>query len=412
MKIKLNSFSGTTWFLFFVSPILILVNFLLDWPLVKFSALSAGFNFADLLSTTSTIDCYREIGFDVYSATNAGYCGNYIYGRELLQIISKMPIYPSQFNTLGIIAVLLFCIITAIFTLSIRKPEVSTALFTVMMIASPGTFLLLERGNLDVFMILGVFFVAHLFSTNKFFSGYIVLTILTIFKFYTLPLFALILLFQTGRRERLFGITLFTFSTTLCVRSIASIQAGFPEGGYAQFGLNIIGNYMRRGLNLDVSHFEGRIFGYISFTLLLIGLGYFVNSKMAADSLILKKSEVNLFGMYSGIIFITCYIAGLSYDYRLPFMIFSYLWILNTIVFPKKLRIILHILAIFSAWFSTGFGSYFLPDNTFWQRYVIMGSQAIGDLAIWILAGFICIIAAQNARKLLVVFVHSRQKSR
>lgn len=411
MRVKHPSFSGTSLILFVAIPTLILINLLLHWPLVKFSAINAGFNFADLLSTTSTIDCYREIGFEVYSATNSGYCGNYIYGRELLQIISNLPIYPSQLNILGIIAVLLFSSVAAFFTLSINKPNLSTSIFTLLMIASPGTFLLLERGNIDVFMVVGVFLVAHLFTINRFYSGYVILTLLTIFKFYTIPLFVIIVLFQKGKREKLFGSISLFLATALSVRSILSIQAGFPEGGYAQFGLNIIGNYLRRGLNVDVSHFEGRVIGYISFTILLIALRYIVKTKRASSLLIIKKSELNLFGVYSGIIFITCYVTGLSYDYRLPFMIFSYLWILNTIQFPQKMKISLQILIVFAGWFSTGFGAYLFPDNIFWQRYVIMGTQGIGDVAIWILGGFICILTIENTKNQIKVFVHSHRKS-
>ena len=399
MKTSHTSIYGKGVIFLFVTPAVILINFLLNWPLVKLSGLSAGFNFADLLSTTSTIACYREIGFDVYSSTNTGYCGNYIYGRELLLILSNLPIYPSQLNILGTTAVMMFCVISVMFTYSAVRPKISTILFTTFIIVSPGTSLLLERANIDVFMILGIFVAALLISKDKAYSGYLILALLTMFKFYTLPLFALILILEPRGRKKLVGFFLLFLTTILSLRSILSIQARFPEDGYAQFGLNIIGDYLRKGLNLDVSPLEARVLGYASFAFLLVGLSYLIKMRHEIDSLNIKNSSINLFGLYSGVIFISCYITGLSYDYRLPFLIFSSLWILNVAEFPRRIRILFQVLVVLACWFSTGFGASIRPNDQFWQRYAVMGGQALGDLAIWILAGFLCVMGFENLKK-------------
>jgi hypothetical protein len=375
-----------------------MLSFYFSWPLLQLGSIGAGFNFADLLSTLSTIDCYREIGFDVYSDSNAGYCGNYIYGRELLQIFSQFPIYPEHSESIGTIAILFFGIISGIFCITVIKQKTTSIFFAVFLIASPGTSLLLERGNIDVFMIIGVFIVGVLMSKNQNHLGILLLSILTIFKFYTLPLLAVLVLFKLSGRQRIFGIISLIATGLLSLRSISLIRAGFPEGGYSQFGLNIVGNYLRRGLEMDISHLQGRIFGYISFILLLLVMSYLIRKKSLASHLILKRKQIDSFGFYSILIFLTCYLTGLSYDYRLVFLIFGSLWILNSLNFERSFQVALQFLTAVACWCSTGIGAAIFPQYDFWQRYFVMGAQALGDLSTWILAGFFCIVIFESIK--------------
>jgi hypothetical protein len=361
-------------------------------------SIGAGFNFADLFSTLSTIDCYRKIGFAVYSGSNAGYCGNYIYGRELLQILSQFSIYPEHSNLIGTVAILIFGIICGVFCFLVIETKASRIIFAVFLIASPGTSLLLERGNIDVFIIIGVFFVGLLSSKNQNYLSVVLLSILTIFKFYTLPLLVLIVMFQISRKQRVFGYVCLVITGLLSLRSISQIEAGFPEGGYDQFGLNIIGNYLRRGLYLDVSHLEGRVIGYVSFVALILTMNYVVRKKSLSPNLVLGNSQINPFGFYSILVFLTCYVTGLSYDYRLPFLIFGSLWLLNTLSLKRNFQIVVHLLVVIACWFSTGLGAAILPKDAFWQRYFVMGAQALGDLSIWILSGFFCIVILENIK--------------
>lgn len=381
----------------FIAPLLILVlNFYLSWPLLQMGSIGAGFNFADLLSTLSTVDCYREIGFEVYSSSNSGYCGNYIYGRELLQIFSKFPIGPEHSELIGMFALLVFGVISGIFCILVIEPKATKVIFAILLITSPGTSLLLERGNIDIFMLIGLFFVGLLVSRHQNYLAIVLLSVLTVFKFYTLPLLAAIVIFQFSRRQRVFGYVCLFVTSLLSIHSISLIRAGFPEGGYAQFGLNIVGNYLRRGLNLDVSHLEGRIIGYISFILLIFALSYVIQKKSLTAHLVLKKSQINPFGLYSILIFLTCYLTGLSYDYRLPFLIFGSLWLLNTLAIERTLNLTLQLIVAIACWCSTGLGAAIFPKDDFWQRYFVMGAQALGDLSIWILAGFFCIVIIEN----------------
>lgn len=391
--------SSVTKLVTFVAPLLILwLNFYLSWPLLQLGNIGASSNFGDLLITLSNVDCYREIGFDVYSDSNTGYCGNYIYGRELLQIFSKLPIYPKDFQLIGTLAILLFGIISGIFCVLVIQVKAAKIFFAIFLITSPGTFLLLERGNVDVLIIIGVFFVSFLMSKNHSFLSILLLSILTVFKFYTLPLLAILVVSQPAGKQRVFGYVSLVSTSLLSFRSISLIQAEFPEGGYNQFGLNIIGNYLRKGLNLEVSHLQGRLIGYISFIALILALRYLIGKKSLASHLVLENKQVNLFGLYSILIFLTCYVAGLSYDYRLSFLIFGSLWILNTLTLERTFQLILQTLMAIACWCSTSLGAAFFPKNDFWQRYFVMGPQALGDLAIWILAGFFCIVILENIK--------------
>lgn len=377
--------------IYFLLPlILYLINWVTDWPLLRISNLAAGFNFADLFSTLSTGDCYEKIGLQVYAPTNPGYCGRYIYGVDLLRFLDITNISANFSNTIGILFIIFFGIIIGHFFNKVSSTKKVNPLILLLILVSPGVSLLLERGNIDLLIFIGIYVMSRLIEKESYHWAVLIGVILSIVKFYPFPLLLILVIYFWRNKNTWLKIVLLSITTFEIFASVTRIKTGFPEGGYAQFGMNIIGNYLR-GLNLEVSHLGGRILGF-SITLLAV---YALKKSSLSDSIEISKVShnwIDIFALQCGFIFITCYFLGLSYDYRLVYLLVYSSWLVSKVLTNRRQRNLVTLLAIFAAWFSISLGSGLFEKNFFWQHYVVNGIQAIGDIAIWII---VCLTIAK-----------------
>jgi hypothetical protein len=374
--------SKTNYLIIFTGIFLSILNWTSSFPLVIASNIRADINFSDLFSTLTTADCYSLIKNDVYFTTNQGYCGNYIYGQELLKFLNFFSVGAESTEVIGLIFIISVTLAYTIYLAQEFKLKSSGKILALTLFFSPGISLLMERGNIDAFIFTFMVVFGFLAKKDKFIPGILILSILSLIKFYAFPCLIIYVLMQTRKDRRIFGMFVALLTMLGILASLKMIQAPIPGGGYAQFGVKIIGNYLRN-LGIPLNYLEGRL------------LGYFLFVKFHLNDKEIKIKNFQTPGFFCGVIFVSCYVVSLNYDYRLVFFVPFTFWLHNILTLTKFQKIIYFCLVFSGTWLSAGFGGYFFANNFIWQHYIVNGLQAIGDISLWLIVGITLSAAIQ-----------------
>lgn len=335
------------------------VLYLSEWKPLEIQGIGGGHDYADLTSVLNAATCYREIGANVYLGTNI--C-DYQYGLFLLKLINLLNLNSlTPFFLGGSLFVLVTCLLLVIGTLSsISKKHVVMAS---LILLSPGPWLLFERGNFDLLIIL--FLAVTVVSINTKFSsiGAIFLLATALMKFYTFPLLLLYLLLEKEKWHRV-GVGLASLVIIpLIIENIISAP-GFPHPMFAAFGLPLPGLWVnffawRFSVDLVLGMFPQYIIGVVAFVSVIL---FFLQSKrvsnlrsMAAAIEFKSNLEKYIF-LFSSLTYVGCFLAGSNFVYRLIFLAIA-LAILNKAMpgsMNSKVLITLELSALWLSYFYFG----------------------------------------------------------
>jgi hypothetical protein len=377
-----------------------LVNFFLAWPTTRWGDISNGsYLFGDFawLSSWST-ECSVNVGFphffSVYSQIDST-CPGFNYGTTLLILLSIFPIawetYIVAAITVGLIAVFaLGYFLASAYRLTFwQKALVSLAFF------SPGTYLLFERGNLDLVIFLLIVLAAALLGKGGFLSGFFVIIFATLLKFYTLPLVLLVALLSKNSRER-FITTVFTLLTFTWVLIDFNRGPGLPEYGTVQFGYPVLGHYFE-WLNISVQPLPTLI-GFLAPWLVWVLLVLLERRAGKGFQTTLTQSISNLQNDYAflltAVAFCAMFFVGLSFDYRLVFLALAGVGLILKSSFSRKIKVALWGSLFIALWGSGAIGGkfMFIPESI--KPVLVGGFQLAGDLAVFLWVGMLLYVGA------------------
>jgi hypothetical protein len=384
-----------------------LANFFLAWPTTRWGDISNGsYLFGDFawLSSWST-NCSVNVAFphlfSVFSQIDST-CPEFSYGATLLILLSIFPIawenYIVAAITVGLIAVFaLGYFLTSAYRLSFwQKVLVSLAFF------SPGTYLLFERGNLDLFIFLLIVLAAALLGNGRFLSGFFVIIFVTLLKFYTLPLVLLVALLSKNSRER-FITTIFTLLTFTWVLIDFNRGPGLPEYGTVQFGYPVLGHYFD-WLGISIQPLPSLI-GFLAPWLVWALLVLLERRAGKGFEPVMTQSISNLQDDYAflltAVVFCAMFFVGLSFDYRLIFLALAGVGLIMKSSFNRKIKVALWVSLFIALWGSGAIGGkfMFIPDAI--KPVLIGGFQLAGDLAVFLWVGILLyFVALVVARKI------------
>jgi hypothetical protein len=377
-----------------------LVNFFLAWPTTRWGDISNGsylfgdFAWLSAWSTGCRVDLTFPNFFNVYSQIEAT-CPGFNYGTALIILLSIFPIalehYVIAAITVGLIVVVVLGFFLAIaYSMSFwQKVLVSLAVF------SPGTYLLFERGNLDMLIVLLILIAAVLLGRGAFFPAYFVLVLATLLKFYALPLVVIVSLFSNTLKRRIFTavLTLLTFALVFVDYSRTQILSVY---GPVQFGYPVLEHYMEwLGLSLrPIPSFIGFFAPLFVWALLILvdrraGKGF---------RAMLRQSVTNLQGdyafLFTAIAFSAMFFVGLSFDYRLIFLAIAGIGLILKSTFSRKLKAALWVSLMIALWGSGAIGGkfMFIPDAI--KPFLVGGFQLAGDLAVFFWVGLLLFFGA------------------
>ena len=371
--------------LIFVANILTLINFLLDWPLVRLANQQAT-NFIDLDLVLRSLDCALHADPNNSLSLLYSKC-NYIYGSPLLILGKSINFGFFDLNFLAWIFIIMANTLLATVIFFTAKNQNYALIFVFSIISSPPISLLFERANIDALIFILVIFSALLHSKNLKLLSLIILILTTLIKFYTLPLLLLILFLYLSKKNYIFLIPVAVIITVNVIFDLARIKK-VPASGLAQFGSAVFSWYFDQ-LGLHFHKGIWVIFGFFA----TLGTAYFLLKKPErfAPGLLIKfqirnTSSIDMILIWTSLIFLTCYLFGFNYDYRLIFLASGGILILKFIGNGESKT--WKILFILTFWGSTGIGVT-IKEFVGWRHNIFVIFQLFGDLATLLWASYL-----------------------
>lgn len=361
---------------------------LTTWIPLRYWGAWGGGNFLDTWQILRYGKCYETVGLSVYE--NAGSnCSNYLYGRTLLQLLSILGIDVSLTQFFGYTFLLLLAVgLTIVFPITSRKDF----LVFIMVLFSPPVMLLADRGNFDILIFFILILVAKSIARGNIFLGYILLTASVLLKYYTAPVFLLLIFYSRRSRDRIVGLLLLLICTGLSLRDIAITEAQYPHGSNAQFGFSVWGEYLNKYSSTQVNQIQKYSIATMVFGLILV-LAFLSTRKFEMRAInFYKPSEWQQYAFWIFFtVSITCYFAGMNFDYRLIFFASTFLLASRILpdLFPQTLVNTLMIVL--------------------WLSFPSGGLQPIGDLILEIVIAVAITIIYISSKKGKVELVPSKE---
>lgn len=352
--------------------------FYLRWPLFP-KMLGVEPRFVDLSGLFSQVACVErqlDIGSSYkYAARSCAF----VYTEASYFALSYVSDVKYLAVTLGLIqGALVVTVLVIFFARFLREFNAHNVLLSLSLLLSPPVMLLIERGNVDGTVFLGVVLAAQLYEKRLPVAVFVV-ALTSLIKFYTLPL-AWILSFGTKAWWKMMSLCLLGFVSLALFREAWWMRGRAPYPTNAGFGNPMLGKYLQPG-------------GSDQFIDLLVGLSVCVIALLAGHYLKKwKKSSLNFqfvssadssrirVFIFLAIVHLTCYFLTANYDYRLIFV-------------AIQLPLMLEILNLTRKW------KYFYCMNTiviFWFSFNVGILQPIGDLSIGIHTVSLLMILKEN----------------
>lgn len=296
-----------------------------NWPWLNYWGIRGPRSFIDLDSVLSSADCYKRIGFEIYSFQIGEPC-SYIYGSWLIRVMHTLQLGIAQKTMLGWIGIIGVSIVFGYVISQCRKQLVSL-LICMLVIISPPITLLLERGNIDILIVFLLIAGAVLVSRKATFLGFIFIFFATLVKFYPIVILIFLVLTLKGikPRMRLFG-------ASLSVLAVIQIYfdyrrgPGFVKTEWTSFGSPVFGLYLKH-LNFDVSYLESVGLGtlwLLAGILVLLAIERVIpRFKDLASSTHLNSTTMETLFLHFIVVHTGCYVIGMSFDYRLIFLVLA-----------------------------------------------------------------------------------------
>lgn len=313
-------------------------------------------NYADLRGTLAAIESVDYVGqsFTIRCEAIDEPClgWGWSYGSAILRTPSFLIINQKY---AWVLAIIFFVSVMYVF---LKVDDSSLYRCILILILPSGTFLLaFERMNIDILTIPLVYMLARSRSKGTLYGliSLFFLTLFTLTKYYTLPLFLLYILIRKSLILRIAAFFALLVSLKVVIQDIGAAGLDKYSFGYsATLGLkNLIG--LVSGSNEpSVSH---KPLSTIMVVLLLIILIYFfflLFEKSESTPLILTDLKFDLFLFSLGIIF-PAWILGSNYPYRMVSFV---------LVFPFMISMLQKNKVVLSFFLSTTLGSFFFLHIT------------------------------------------------
>lgn len=358
-----------------------LIQHFLNWPLLKISRMRGEFNFEDFVTIFTSAKCFQTIGLQIYVPDESRPLCFYPYGRSFIFLIDLLRI-PASFAPIIIVLVSLLILHAAARLLG--ETTIFEKSVFVLFFISPPLWLGFERGNADLLICLLVLTAAYLVSKNKSVLGIWLLVLSTLIKFYTFPLL-LFVLWQYKPKANKPLLTVGLFALFLVIYTDIKAQHLQQPGSFA-FGSPIVTfwiNAVNSNLNLGLNEITPRVGQPIGVLLVLIISIFFLKAKhFSTQALSLTASDLNKNSFtYLGVVFVTCFILGMSYDYRLIFSALAGLVLITSRNLQKVWKNLIACIWLPSLWLSV-FSFGLSPKN-----HLLL--QWVGNIFTFFIAGLV-----------------------
>jgi hypothetical protein len=346
------------------------------WIPLRYWKIWGGGNFVDIGQLLHWGDCYSDYGIQVYgdvTSKTLGYCGGYIYPRQVIQIIDLLNLARIDIQFLGFVMLLLLSLILAYTLQNLQKFNI----YTVLIVICPPIMLIADRANVDILITLLALFAAFALNRSHFYIAVILLFFTVLIKFYTLPTLLVFFLYAKNVKKKMFLVLIIIFAFVLIRKDLAFVSNQLGNENERQFGINVWSSYL-----YDYNFFKPyasylTLIDYLIFFLCICSVLYYQHYKKFSlveigQTLDIEKNVVlTLFSTVS----ITVFVAGTSVDYRLLLLIIPTSVLIGNSIFGPIAKDLLVLLLI-----------------CLWLTFPSGGLEPLGDLAVEILVVILTLI--------------------
>ena len=343
---------------------------LTKWLPLRFWGATSGEHFVDTKQILNSVECL-DVNSKLYLSE---LCTTYVYGKTLLRALNLLHVNPSQTGLLGFV---FLGFLSAVLGYIGFKSQITYSTFLVI-ILSPPILLLAERSNFDILILALVVSASILSARGQQVLSMAVLGLASAFKFYTFPLMFIGAIYAKKRFQQIFIIAvsgLLAFKISHEISSSKNLMNPTTGGSYNNgqgFGFNIWAGYLPRfkGILPADNVITGLAFSGLILLILSAAAFAYLRTKnyRGSNSTVNERNLYQLFE-YLLIAHVSCYLAGVSIDYRLVFIsaaTLSYLSATKSVdtgTFERQLLLGLLIVSL-------------------WCSYPSDGLQIIGDISL------------------------------
>jgi hypothetical protein len=345
--------------------VLTMLNIWTDWPLLRSTGLHAS-GFIDLKSVLDSANNYKTLGDRIFEFNPDVPGSGYMYGSFLLRTLNFLQLNPTLNIFIGYVFIGLTIIMISIVVsgCQFKNKVIQTAFYVA--VYAPFIWLLQERGNLDILIFFLLFIACFMLSKNYVMTFYLLVILTALLKFYTLPLIIIPWLYkfrvQRFRKPKIGLLVLLLSYSCLQIFIDLKRSPSFPAGAAAFFGTLNYASW----LDYFSAHFQ---------------LGIQVNSRLVQGVFVLitllagyMMAKSNIFGAYSeaqaklsqegksnfstilcasfSLLFLSCFLAGSNYDYRLLTLSVAGIIFLQYAKLSNFMNFIFYGLLMVAFWFS------------------------------------------------------------
>lgn len=314
------------------------------WHLMKLFGAWGGGRFLDTKQVLHWVDCYVNVGKAIFD--NSGYCSGYIYGSTLISATKFLGIREHHTMQVGFFLLLLLSFSLAWILNLVKIRE--NGIFAGLILLSPPVLLLAERGNIDILMFLLILMSAWMFNSDKKIMGVLFLAIACIVKFYAFSLFIVYFFYTSKKKAKIFITAVATVVLVRILIDLRMIESSFPQIWGAQFGMSIWLRYAEK-VGYFPSEIVTQIFGLAVFIFICVIIRQFYSIKLRMSG---YSSQKEFYFLVFFSVHLTCFLLGMSFDYRLIFLLASSLFFLD-LMNPdgRQSTRIVQVLTLCSVWF-------------------------------------------------------------
>ena len=380
-------------------------NYALDWPLVRLAGVRL-YSFVDTINVLRMIQCVDQ---EVFNNEVINECKFY-YGSILILISNGLKLNIESGELISWF-LLISCTSLIGFLVALGTQKiVYRLLYLTVLLASPAISLLFERANLDILMFIIVVFSAFFYSKQRKKISILLLLITVLIKFYTLPLFFLIVIINLTKRNFVYAVIMLVGLLGVLTIELNKIPGILKLNGWMKFGIGVLFDFYPEQFNILVPESISITIGFA----LLFLTSYAMRKNMKPKVLVKSNLKLpdftgsnflNITCFWCLFIFLTCYFAGYNYDFRLIYLAIGSLKVFD-LNFPKKFKFYFYSMAPIALWGSIGIpGDNNFDESSTTLTEVLSGVIGLsGDLAIFFIAAFILAVSTPLISKLLKVF--------
>jgi hypothetical protein len=247
-------------------------------------------------------------------------CSVFIYGTALLEAMSRLTALHHYGDVIAI-SIVVFGLAGFAWILA-NLNLWSMRVLVLALFLSPPIALLVQRANLDLLIFTVTVLAVELFRRNFQVLGIAALAATTLMKMYTLPLvlfFCIIYFFRLKTSRRKTFLVTFAVILTLWTVYDASQISWLPSDARNSFGLPIFGEYLQYavyGSGSQSARWLANVIGCLTLAFLVAILYRY---QVKRRSILIEN--LNFEALSWMILFMGIFLAGISVDYRLVFLI-------------------------------------------------------------------------------------------